>query len=207
MIETASALRSDDCDAVIDDPLSPEWADGTGIASLVARKAWNVAVRPEMHLGRAPLGTARFVALLRAALSDGVRLDWRGCTTPGLSPGLCHLTPPSSVCSHNEDGQLETWIAAHRYGMFFWRQGPGFVVIKDQRPEGAPARFVIGDQPFLDVFHRALVPTAREELAVAPAAEAALTRLVSEGIVLETGPLVIALPYRMRRWPIPAFSV
>ncbi|XRQ15868.1 DUF5825 family protein [Actinomadura welshii] len=154
-----------------------------------------------VHLGLRPVQTARFIAWLRDRLSEGIVARWHGRVTPALlDPALHHLPPPRGA-----DPETRDWRSRFRLGLCYYRQGPGFIQIKDVRDPAGSAAFVLDDPLLVRTFTRCLVPRSAAD---ADAGETeAIDALVAERLLLRLDDLVVTLPSRMRRWPVPALDV
>ncbi|MFI0450223.1 DUF5825 family protein [Actinomadura sp. 6N118] len=151
-----------------------------------------------IRLGEQPDQTLQFIHRLREGVGVGAVHTWRGEIVPPIRADLlCHLPPPAG----NGNG-AEEWRSRFRVGLCYYRQGPGFVQIKDVRDHDTAATFVIDTPALLTGFLRCLEPTPLADLTLdqQEAAEA----LVNERLLLRLGDHVLTLPYRMKRWPVPA---
>ncbi|WP_220447522.1 DUF5825 family protein [Nonomuraea diastatica] len=86
-----------------------------------------------------------------------------------------------------------------------YRRGPGFLQVKDMRDPAAAARMIIDDGALGSAFTHCLRPRRLPDLGAAE--RDAVDVLIDERLVLRCGDLVVTLPNRMRRWPVPAMSV
>jgi hypothetical protein len=161
-----------------------------------------VELEGNWHLGDRADESVRFIAFLRDAYGEGLPVRWVGCVDAEIAGLISHLPPPQRSCA---EASVAAWREAHVFGLAYWRQGPSFIMVKDTRPARAAARFLIYDEITRDAFLFARQP--RVLVGVAPDVEQAIDSLVQEGLVLRIGTWVTVLPYRMRRWPIPAFAV
>ncbi|MBC6462654.1 DUF5825 family protein [Actinomadura sp. HBU206391] len=152
-------------------------------------------------LGENPVDTVRFVSWLRDRFSDGVIVRWQGSVVSTFAPpDLYHLPPPEGT-----GGWYQEWRDTFALGLFYFRRGPGFIQIKDVRDPAASASFVLDEGPLTRTFTRCLVPCSLAELQgdEREAAEA----LLEENLLLRAGDLVVTLPNRMKRWPVPAMAL
>jgi hypothetical protein len=157
-----------------------------------------IVVPGKFRMGDSPRQTADFIAWLRDRMSEGLVARWHGEVIPSLTgPALHHLPPPQ-----DDDDAIGVWRSRFRLGLCYYRRGPGFIQIKDVRDPSASAAFVLDDPLLIRVFTRCLVPTRMPE--VAPDERGAIEALLAEGLMLQLEDLVVILPYRMARWPIPA---
>ncbi|MHC5259630.1 DUF5825 family protein [Streptomyces sp. UC4497] len=116
---------------------------------------------------------------------------------------LHHLPPPAQ--QPDEPTELTTWRAEHAYGMLYHRRGPGFVTVMDRRERPASARFTL-DHPDLLAAFDALSDATRLDT-LAPAHQEAALHLADEGLTLIVDGWAVALPPRMRRWPVPCMGI
>ena len=114
---------------------------------------------------------------------------------------LYHLAPPV-------DGgtSLDAWRARHRPGLCYYRRGPGFVNVKDVRSDATAARFSIDVGDERDDPIAVLEGVCRVDELSAPT-RSLLEELDRERLSLRLEDSATLLPYRMRRWPIPALEV
>ncbi|GAA3954730.1 hypothetical protein GCM10023085_41500 [Actinomadura viridis] len=185
------------------------------------------AIDGTLDLGGDPAATTRAVALLRDLVPTGERVEWRGRITGPLDLALLHHLPPPADLEDGtddgtkggtkggtehgrEDGQAEkeaaaeqdTWARSYAFGSLYYRMGPGFVQVKDVRDPACPVRSVLTDPAVIEVFTTCLTPARASDLD-APA----LLDLLRRRLLLPAGDLVVTLPYRLTRWPIPFFAV
>lgn len=146
-----------------------------------------------------PAGCVRFLRFLRDASSSGLRVVWNGTIDiPGIDSRIVHLPPPRS-------GTHAGWRNGHRYGQFYWRRGPGFVHIRDRRPDQGAARILVDGEQDLAVFETLL--TAQRLAGLPQDLRVSAMALVHEGIALKVGDWVTILPTRLPAWPIPFSGV
>ncbi|MEV0326829.1 DUF5825 family protein [Micromonospora echinospora] len=92
-----------------------------------------------------------------------------------------------------------------RLGLCYYRQGPGFLGVRDVRDPAESAVYVLDEPPLREAFLRCLTPQRLDDW---PAqGQAAAEELIAEGLLLRRGGLAVTLPYRMRVWPVPATAV
>lgn len=148
-----------------------------------------------------PTAALQVIADVRDAMSAGRILGWRAETIPpAAAPLLWHLPPPSGVGQ-----ELRDWRARFRAGLCYYRRGPGFVQVKDVREPDDAAGIVLDQPAVLGVFSRCLRPTSLADLD--PAEGDAAEALLAERLLLRIADEVLVLPYRMRRWPVPAMAL
>ncbi|MEO3792995.1 DUF5825 family protein [Nonomuraea sp. B10E15] len=166
------------------------------------------AGRP-ITLGERPEETVAFIAVLRDNLERGTVVDWTGGVRPGFDTApLLHLPPPRRpVPAAGQEGSagLDVWRSRFRIGLCYYRRGPGFLQVKDMRDPAAAARMIIDDGALGSAFTRCLRPRRLPGLGTDE--RDAVDVLIDERLVLRCGDLVVTLPHRMRRWPVPAMAV
>lgn len=152
-----------------------------------------------------PDESRRFLAWLetiRDMTACAVPVQWTsGAGMAALAPLLSHIVPPSNP----GPPQIEAWRKAHRYGTCFWRSGPGFVTITDRRDETDSHQFVLETPDYLEVFTAAETVTDRERLAAL--GDEALRELEANRLILSLEGWSLALPFRMRHWPVPFTAI
>jgi hypothetical protein len=152
-------------------------------------------------------GTATVVArllLLGQLTSWALVVDWE--VRLGADPEswrlLSHLYPPRVVLDAvDADHVRDRWRQGFYLCKCIWRQGPGFVEVRDRRA-GSLARFIIDEPDYLRAMERLSAGCRADEV---PAA--VLADLVSEGLAGRVGDLAWWIPYRVRRWPSAALVV
>jgi hypothetical protein len=146
----------------------------------------------------------RLLHRLREATSHAVRLDWTLAGRPGFPLHThVHLVPPSRGVDDAACAYAREWRAGYRYAAFYYRQGPEFVSIKDIRTGGDASRMLIEGEDAAG-FLRMAATTRTGDLT--GAVRAMLADAEEFGLVLRAGDAHLALPYRMRNWPIPAVA-
>jgi len=132
-----------------------------------------------------------FVADLRDRTAKAEHVEWRremiGDADPDL---LCHLVPPTS-------GHKERWHEVHRFGLLYYRRGPGFVIVYDGRPVAVADELLLDDPEEVRLFERLGQPGP-----LTPDDPAA-SRLRTAGLLLEADGMAVALPYRETRLALP----
>lgn len=186
----------------------PEAAVGYDVAAAIDGGARGFRLRDAVRLsGDEPRATLAFVRLLRDAASFGVPVAWHGIIDEGLDARLLiHLAPPGPVPGEQTSVNLAEWRHFHQPGLCYYRLGPGFAFIKDVRWEGEHAaryRFELeGIERIV-----AELETVADSATLADDAKGALEDLTTEHLALQLGGLATLLPYRMRRWPVPALEI
>ncbi|MFS4091633.1 DUF5825 family protein [Streptomyces sp. AF1A] len=148
--------------------------------------------------------TAQAVRFLRECESLGLRVCWRAAGRPSYDLAvLRHLPPPEELPGGRDE--LEAWRAGYSYGALHHRRGPGFVTVLDRREPGTAARLTLDHPDLRAAFLRLLEPTPLAALDAPGRAAADL--LAAERLVLATGGWAVALPPRIRRWPVPCTAI
>ncbi|MFJ6379016.1 DUF5825 family protein [Kitasatospora sp. NPDC092039] len=127
---------------------------------------------------------------------------------------LHHLPPPADAAGGPGDAAptgpapsraLADWRATYGYGRFYYRQGPGFLQVRDRRDPDASARFALDHPDLVATFRTCLTPTALDDLS--GTGREAVSVLASEGLVLVTRGWAVTLPPRIRHWTVPDTGV
>lgn len=172
-----------------------------------------IFVHEDVELGADALATMNFLSFLRTAVTQNVEVRWNariissGSSAEVLDTApLHHLWPPTTVAvgSHPPE-EPRAWRAAFKYGLCYFRRGPDFALIKDTRIADCHVRLTIDHPDLLATFlagctllrDSALTATQREAVSV----------LAKENLMYRLDDLLLTLPTRMRRWPIPFSAV
>ncbi|MFI6470080.1 DUF5825 family protein [Streptomyces sp. NPDC050516] len=148
----------------------------------------------------------RALSLVRDLTARAVLVEWKLRLDPAAADDtwrtLSHLQPPQRLEGPADAaGDLRRWRDGHYLCKCLWRQGPGFVQIRDRR-WGDLRRFTADEPEYQQVI---------ETLAYgAPATSvppAVLADFVEERLVLEVGELAWWLPYRVNRWIQEAMAI
>jgi hypothetical protein len=140
-----------------------------------------------------------FLRFLREASAARTNVSWRARLGHGVPiAAITHLPPPAGGSGIALNPAVSVWREHYRPDRFVWRAGPGFVLLLDTRPGAPPRRGHLREPDVLQLFHQAQVPTACSAIR----SSAALETLQSEGVLLQLGDMVLALPVRQRRPPI-----
>lgn len=147
----------------------------------------------------------RLIRFLREATSHALRLDWVLGGRPLVElRNLMHLVPPASGVNPNVAEYAAAWRAAFRYGTYYYRRGPGFVLAKDVRPGGPAAHLTIDG---ISASHFLALAEASVVSQLDPEVREALDDAVNFGLALCGGRHFTVLPFRMRHWPVPFLAV
>jgi hypothetical protein len=147
--------------------------------------------------------TVAALALVRELTAWGVHVGWQvRLGSPDDWRPLGHLWPPAQVTGVPEPGQIAAaWAGDFFPGKCFYRQGCNFIEVRDRR-RGLLERLTI-DEPG----HLAVVSQLLDGASVSRLPERVLADLEAEHLVGRAGGTAWWLPYRVCRWPHPAFRV
>ncbi|MDG4830061.1 DUF5825 family protein [Solwaraspora sp. WMMD1047] len=187
-------------------------ADPTGRLDLAAWSLRPVTLPEPLEFGQSAERDLALLRFLREATSHAVRLRWTLVGQPSFPLDThVHLVPPSGGGDGPSRAYAARWGVGYRYGSFYYRRGPGLVVVKDVRPGVEPTRLVITDG--FDAFLRLAGDPAAPGGGAGPStgsdpgdAEAAAVA-VEAGLACAAGTELLVLPYRMRHWPVPYTAV
>ncbi|PJE95318.1 hypothetical protein CUT44_23790 [Streptomyces carminius] len=147
----------------------------------------------------------RDLCLVRDLTARAVFTEWRLRLAPEPADAwqvLSHLQPPRELTGTADAAEaLSRWRAGHYLCKCLWRQGPGFVQIRDRR-WGDLRRFT-ADEPEYRQAIEVLSYGAPADTVPAPV----LADFREERLVADVGPLAWWLPYRVRRWIQEAMTV
>jgi hypothetical protein len=163
---------------------------------LAERGVGSVFLEDPLDLRRdGPLGGTALVRFLRDTVACGMRVFWmqEPGTTVDMASTLSHLWPPTGLHDGREKPRL--------FGIYYWRNGPGYVSIQDFRFGRQPCKYTLDEQDLVELFLLLQQPTARDALPIRLLG--ALEQLVGEDMVYEAGEYVVALPCRVAKWPTP----
>ncbi|HET9141710.1 DUF5825 family protein [Actinophytocola sp.] len=150
-----------------------------------------------VEFGRDDERDVRFLRLLREAVSVTMRVDWSAASpVPFELPMVHHLPPPRR---EHDAGTADGWRQRFRFGLSYYRVGPGFLQLKDVR-DGA-ARYRLDDPKAVASWSQ--LEQVRHLTELSPDGQALYELLAGEGLIMRRGAWVTLLPFRMRRWPVP----
>jgi hypothetical protein len=151
--------------------------------------------------------TVQIIALVRECSSIGARVAWSLVLGPqqlDLISQLDHLPAPTGITVLEKGtASVGEWRSASRFGLFYFRKGPAFLSVVDQRPESG-RRIIVDDPAVIGVFRRGLDGCAWAELTRDPRDAAAARELVGTGLIMRVGDHCVTLPVHMRSWPLGA---
>jgi hypothetical protein len=175
-----------------------------GIPALASMSHADVSFEAPLPFGRGAREDLDLLRLLREATSHAVRLRWRlgGLPCYPLRTYI-HLVPPSAGVDPQTTAHAREWRAGYRYGSYFYREGPGFVMVKDVRPGDEPRRLTIaeGSEHFLAMARASAVSD------LDAAAAGTLDTAQSAELLVHHDDRLLVLPYRMRHWPVPYVAI
>ncbi|GES33588.1 DUF5825 family protein [Streptomyces angustmyceticus] len=147
----------------------------------------------------------RIIALLRECSAIGARATWSlilRAEQLDLVPRLDHLPAPESI-TVLEKGvpSVGEWRSSRNFGLLYFRKGPKFLSVVDQRPESKNL-ITVNDPTMMEVFLQGLEGCAWAEVTRTPQYAAAARDLVNKGLVMRVGDHCVTLPVHMRSWPL-----
>ncbi|MDI5961320.1 DUF5825 family protein [Streptantibioticus silvisoli] len=147
----------------------------------------------------------RIIALLRECSSIGTRTAWSltlGAQQLDLIPRLDHLPAPDTITVRENGTSFDgEWRSSRSFGLLYFRKGPKFLSVVDQRPESS-SRTIVDDPAMMDVFLQALEARAWAEVTRTAQLTAAAEKLVDQGLIMRFGDHCVTLPVHMRSWPL-----
>ncbi|GAA4533976.1 DUF5825 family protein [Amycolatopsis samaneae] len=159
------------------------------------------ACRTRVFDGGRPAEAAGLIAAVRDATALDTPIDWHWQHGGAVDPGpLRHLRPPAM--DGGEHPAVGEWREKFRYGLCYYRRGPGFLRVHDHREDGYLSVLMIDDAKTAETFEYCRLP--RRVSALPAAMAGACVELGAEDLLLRLGDWAITLPYRLRRWPVPA---
>ncbi|MFF9645006.1 DUF5825 family protein [Kitasatospora aureofaciens] len=161
-----------------------------------------IVVHDEVEVGGDdPLATLSFLRFLQVALEEGVAVRWAASGGGELDTApLHHLWPPSRIAGL----AAEPWEEAFRYGLCYFRRGPGFITIKDARAEN-DIHLTLDHPDLIATFMAGRTPLPAERLTATQ--REAVGLLIAENLMYRVGDVLLTLPTHMRRWPVPFSTV
>ncbi|MCQ9129608.1 DUF5825 family protein [Streptomyces hilarionis] len=146
------------------------------------------------------------LCLVRDLTARAVSVDWDLRLSPGESAHqwkvLSHLQPPRTVTGlDGAEEALHAWRTRHYLCKLVWRQGPGFLQIRDRR-WGDLRRFTAEEPRYREAVDLLLTGAHHTDV---PAD--VLEEFTAEHLVLRVGELAWWLPYRVSRWLQEAMAV
>ncbi|MFG2635413.1 DUF5825 family protein [Streptomyces sp. NPDC048362] len=188
-------------------PLTPDAGAAERLWSMGARRAeLDIPVDLDACGPAAARAAIDRLCLVRDLTARAVQVDWdlRLPTSHGDQTWkvLSHLQPPRTVSGLTDpETALRAWRTRHYLCKLVWRQGPGFLQIRDRR-WGDLRRFTADDPRYPTAVARLDRGAHRSDIA-----PDILEELTAEHLVLTAGDLVWWLPYRVARWLQEAMAV
>ncbi|GGY69681.1 hypothetical protein GCM10010300_11080 [Streptomyces olivaceoviridis] len=181
----------------------------TGLSGLTGtvphrRAGRRVEAAGPLDLSGTGRATAEAVRFLRECQGLGLGVSWRATGTPSYDPRLLHHLPPPTELPGGP-GVLASWRTGHAHGTLYHRRGPDFVTVLDRRERGTAVRLTLDHPALHATFLRLLEPTPVAELDATE--REALGLLTAERLVLTCGGWAVALPPRIRQWPVPCTAI
>ncbi len=147
----------------------------------------------------------RSLSLVRDLTARAILVEWRlrlDREDEETWKLLSHLQPPQAMDGPDQaDEQLLSWRHSHYLCKCLWRQGPGFIQIRDRR-WGDLRRFT-SDEPH---YHDAIAALDYGTVA-STVSRNVLDDFVGEHLVLTVGEIAWWLPYRVKRWIQEAMAI
>ncbi|MFD8543007.1 DUF5825 family protein [Streptomyces sp. NPDC059649] len=214
---TLQAWRDYDAQACALPGMSLGRLDLTGPPDAQADRLWELGVRRVEFTDEIDLTTVdspdaaasavRQLCLIRDLTARAVLVHWR-LRLPAAGPDddtwrdLSHLQPPTALTGPSDaDAALTQWRNEHYLCKCLWRQGPGFVQIRDRR-WGDLRRFTADEPAYREAIARLSYGAPRSAVP-----ESIATDFLAERLVRRTGPLLWWLPYRVNRWIQEAMAI
>lgn len=186
----------------------------TGTGAEAAERLWHLGAR-RVHLpGTIDLAdqeadaarTVQALCLIRDLTSWAIYTDWEVRFDERSDPeswlALSHLSPPLALTGVPDgDTVLRAWRADHYACKCLWRQGPGFVQVRDRR-WGELRRFTIDEPEYQEAIAR--LDHGAPASDVPPSV---LADFHEEQLIGQVGDLAWWLPFRVRRWMQEAMAI
>ncbi|MGW3008317.1 DUF5825 family protein [Streptomyces sp. NPDC001219] len=212
---TLRAWRDYDEDACALPGMSLGAVDLTGPPDEQATLLWELGARRVEFTGTVDLTAVddpadaahavRRLCLIRDLTARAILVQWQLRLPPEPDDGwrdLSHLQPPRTLTGPADAvAALAQWRDGHYLCKCLWRQGPGFVQIRDRR-WGELRRFTAEEPEYQEAITQL---SYGAPLRTVPKAIA--TDFLTERLVGRTGPLLWWLPYRVNRWIQEAMAV
>jgi hypothetical protein len=164
-----------------------------------------IVIHDKVELGADAMTTLAFVAFLQTCVTQAVPVCWSGRVRGELDCApLHHLWPPVMITGVAAQC-ARAWRDDFRYGLCHFRQGPDFLLVKDSRDPNHQVQLVIDHPDLISAFQVGRAPLPVADLSATQ--QEAVRVLTDENLVYRVGELLLTLPTRMHRWPIPFTAV
>lgn len=146
--------------------------------------------------------TVRSLRLVRELTAHAMTVDWQLHLSDAAEwTHYSHLYPPATLTADEGVPDVDDWRRSFYLGKCVHRRGPGFIQIRDRR-SGRLVLLTMDDPAYLAV--RAQLDEGARVDEVDPGIA---RHLADEHLVARIGDVLVWLPYRLRRWPLPAMVV
>jgi hypothetical protein len=200
-VADSGADRTVNTDELLADP-----GHATQVMAEAASGSRSLTLLGPIRLGTDPDLDVVALRLLAEATAGHVDLQWRlGGEPPWPLRTVVHLRPPTGAADAAGRRFAMRWGESFRFGLCTYRRGPGFVALRDVRPDGTRLR-TVADGRWAAAFETLLstptCPTGDAE------SRQLLGELLTAGLALRLGAgRHVVLPFRLHRWPIPYSAV
>lgn len=192
--------------------LGPDWAElpsATELAALLLQvPVAGVRLVDPVDFSKLPGHViVRIIALIRECSSIGARVTWSlilDTTQLDLVRRLDHLPAPGSTTVLGKGIRpVDEWRSSRHFGLLYFRKGPQFLSVVDQRPESS-RELILDDPVLMDVFLQGLEGCAWAEAVRDARYTAALRDLESRDLAMRFEDHFVTLPVHMHSWPLGA---
>lgn len=186
---------------IIDDDDLPEALSSQASISEECRKGRRkvVLVKP-VDLRVADRRSIERLRAIRDLTSCSVHVDWVLQGSGGFDlRRLFTFFPPRAIAG--DQPSCDQWRNEFRYGLLYWRLGPGFISIRDSR-QGRVNLLTLHHPAYIKAFLACV-----QGLPVCDEHAVACEDLEAEGVLCRVEDWLIALPFRMKHWPVPCNAV
>lgn len=177
------------------------------VSSLVSGGVSNIRV-PTTEFSPEP-EFLNFLRLLRDSMEFGLNVEWfMNHSWPVNCHYFYHLPPPcGGFCCPLHRQTLDAWTTNHRYGQLYWRRGnTQFILVRDNRKMQQSWRYELDTQEELQTVMLCQAPYHEDNKSLTKHTDI-LEELREINLVFTVGNWNLFLPYRLRRWPTPAYSI
>ncbi|PTA47533.1 hypothetical protein C8054_03905 [Micromonospora sp. RP3T] len=176
------------------------WFDA-GVRHVTLIDPVNLAVEDDT----ASRDAVRRLVLVRELTSHGIGVEWRLLLPVDGGADwrvFCHLYPPAELSpAAGDEEPLDAWRRSYYIDKCTFRRGPGFVQVRDRRSSRLNL-LTIDDPAYLAMLAQVMegAPISDIDLDIA-------RDFAAEGLVVQVGTMLVWLPYRLRRWPLPSMII